>query len=279
MVGPPMRLLEFHATAAKRPIKAIGDTHVVFPPPAPLALRPTPSCTHDREGACLSDEKKPSPSSKNAPEAARRLRARAAAASWLVPMQGWTQSCLSAKWLQVRMRRQAKWTARSGLADTDTDNDDGDNDDHGDSWRNRITLHRQQRQQTHQSVAFLFPRELVRPHTSRVARGSHDDSPPVAGFRRASPEAHGLGSDSPACVGVPRERLGVVGPLQRQETTPAGATIRFQSTLHRAPACSPCLSCMQSPHFVVIMQACPCIVAACNRSPCFFGCRRRRISQ
>ena len=35
---------------------------------------------------------------------------------------------------------------------------------------------------------------------------------------------------------------------------------------------------MQSPHFVVIMQACPCIVAACNRSPCF-GCRRRRISQ
>ena len=56
MVGPPRRLLEFHATAAKRPIEAIGDTHVVFPPPAPLALRP--SCTHDREGACLSDEKK-----------------------------------------------------------------------------------------------------------------------------------------------------------------------------------------------------------------------------
>ena len=28
----------------------------------------------------------------------------------------------------------------------------------------------------------------------------------------------------------------------------------------------------------VIVAACPCIVAACNRSPCF-GCRRRRISQ
>ena len=56
--------------------------------------------------------KKPSPSSKNAPEAARRLRARAAGASWLVPMQRWKQSGLSAKWLQVRMRRQAKCPAR-----------------------------------------------------------------------------------------------------------------------------------------------------------------------
>ena len=52
--------------------------------------------------------------------------------------------------------------------------------------------------------------------------------------RRASPEAHGSGSDSPACVGVLQERLGVAWPLQRQETTPAGATIRFQSTLHHA---------------------------------------------
>ena len=63
-------------------------------------------------GVCLSDEKKTSPSSNNAPEAARKLRARAAAASWLVPMQIWTQSCLSAKWLQVRMRRQATCPAR-----------------------------------------------------------------------------------------------------------------------------------------------------------------------
>ena len=31
--------------------------------------------------------------------------------------------------------------------------------------------------------------------------------------RRASPEAHGPGSDSPACVGVLRERLGIAGPL------------------------------------------------------------------
>ena len=92
--------------------------------------------------------------------------------------------------------------AKSELADTDTGNDAGDNDDHGDSWRKKITLHRQQRQQTHQPIAFLSPRELVRPHTSRVARESHDDAPPVAGFRRASPEAHGLGSDSPACVGL-----------------------------------------------------------------------------
>ena len=63
------------------------------------------------------------------------------------------------------------------------------------------------------------------------------DSPPEAESwrsRRASPEAHGTGSDSPACVGVLQERLGVAWPLQRQETTPAGATIRFQSTLHHA---------------------------------------------
>ena len=132
----------------------------------------------------------------------QRLRAKGAGASWLAPMQRWTQSCLSAKWLNVRMRREAKLTARSELVDTDTGNDAGDNDDHGDSWRKRITLHRQQRQQTHQSVAFLSPREPVRPHTNRVAMGPHDDSPPIAGFRRASPEAHGLGSDSPACVGL-----------------------------------------------------------------------------
>ena len=69
------------------------------------------------------------------------------------------------------------------------------------------------------------------------SEGCQGDSPPEAGFfqsRRASPEAHGSGSDSPACVGVLQERLGVAWPLQRQETTPAGATIRFQSTLHHA---------------------------------------------
>ena len=44
------------------------------------------------KGLACRMRKKPSPSSKNAPEAARRLRARAAAASWLVPMQGWTKA-------------------------------------------------------------------------------------------------------------------------------------------------------------------------------------------
>ena len=48
------------------------------------------------------------------------------------------------------------------------------------------------------------------------SEGWHGDSPPEAGLlesRRASPEAHGSGSDSPASVGVLRERLGVAGPL------------------------------------------------------------------
>ena len=48
------------------------------------------------------------------------------------------------------------------------------------------------------------------------SEGWHGDSPPEAGLlesRRASPEAHGSESDSPACVGVLRERLGVAGPL------------------------------------------------------------------
>ena len=34
--------------------------------------------------------------------------------------------------------------------------------------------------------SFLFSRDLVRPQTNRVARRSHDDSPPEAGFLRST---------------------------------------------------------------------------------------------
>ena len=84
-----------------------------------------------------------------------------------------------------------------------------------------MTLHHQERQQTNESV-LSFPHENSCAH-KRIAmarrldsEGWHGDSPPEAGLlesRRASPEAHGSGSDSPACVGVLRERLGVAGPL------------------------------------------------------------------
>ena len=117
-----------------------------------------------------------------------------------------------------------------------------------------MTIQRQQRQQTNESIAFFsdenacahkrFAWQHSPPRTGFLrssapldSEGWHGDSPPEAGFlqsRRASPEAHGSGSDSPACAGVLQERLGVAWPLQRQETTPAGATIRFQSTLHHA---------------------------------------------
>ena len=65
------------------------------------------------KGLACRMRKKPSPSSKNAPEAARRLRARAAAASWLVPMQCWAPTYLQAKLPHVTMRRKAQCPARS----------------------------------------------------------------------------------------------------------------------------------------------------------------------
>ena len=50
MIPPPPApdaLLETVAVIAKRTITIISDVHVVFPPPAPSALRPLPSCPHD----------------------------------------------------------------------------------------------------------------------------------------------------------------------------------------------------------------------------------------
>ena len=49
---------------------------------------------------------------RGARQARQRLRTRGAGASWLVPMQGGTKSHVSAKWLQVIMRRTTKCTAR-----------------------------------------------------------------------------------------------------------------------------------------------------------------------
>ena len=50
MIPPPPApdaLLETVAVIAKRTITIISEVHVVFPPPAPSALRPLPSCPHD----------------------------------------------------------------------------------------------------------------------------------------------------------------------------------------------------------------------------------------
>ena len=73
------------------------------------------------------------------------------------------------------------------------------------------------------------------------SEGCQGDSPPEAGFfqsRRASPEAHGSGSDSPACVGALHKRLGVgASRLVYSIFQPRSPRLQTHIPVHSATVC------------------------------------------